>query len=104
MPTTQERAQQKELEQHEREALNAVIGEQVVHMLGGPGDLLRVQVRPLWGHYYRANVYVGKDVTSARIGNSYFMEVDGAGNIVASTPKLTNARAAESRRPCQAKS
>ena len=35
------------------EMLNAMIGEQVLHALGEPQNLLRVQVRPLWDGKYR---------------------------------------------------
>ena len=34
------------------------------------------------------NVFVGKDATSALIARSYFLETDGEGNIVTSTPKM----------------
>ena len=62
---------------------------EVIHALGKPGDLLQVQVRPLWENYYRANVFIGKDATSAHIADSYFLTADGDGNILTSTPKIT---------------
>ncbi len=70
------------------EARNALIGQRVMNVLGEPGDLLRVHVRHLWDRCYRVNVYVGPDAASARVANSYFLEVDGDGNIVASTPSV----------------
>lgn len=88
MPTTQQRGQPKDLEQHKRETLNALIGEQLIHTLGEPGHLLKVQVRLLWENWYRVNVLIGEDATSARIANSYFVKADKDGNIVESTPKI----------------
>jgi hypothetical protein len=88
-PTTQQREQREDLERHKRETLNALIGEQVLHTLGRPGDLFKVQVRPLWGNYYRVNVLVGADVTSVKVANSFFLSADGDGNIGPSTPKMT---------------
>ena len=89
MPTTLQNAELKVLKQHESEAWNALIREQVLHALGEPGGLLQVSVRPLWGNRYRVNVYVGSDVVSATVAHSYFLEIDGEGTITASTPKIT---------------
>jgi hypothetical protein len=89
MPTTQQRQQHQDMEQHQRELLNALIGEQVLYTLGEPGDLFKVQVRLLWGNYYRVNVLLGADATSARIAKSYFVEADSDANIVKSSPKIT---------------
>jgi hypothetical protein len=68
---------------------NAVIGGHVLHGLGQPGGLLRVDVRPLWPDHFRVNVLVGSDAASARVAHSYFLVADGAGNILASTPAVT---------------
>ena len=89
MPTTQQREQHQDIEQHKRETLSALVGEQVVHTLGRPADLLKVQTRSLWGNCYRVNVLVGLDAASAKVANSYFLVVDSDGKIVASTPKIT---------------
>jgi hypothetical protein len=89
MPTTQEREQLKDLEQCRRETLHALIEEQVMHALGKPGDLLKVQVRPLWKDHYRANVVVGTDAASARVAHSYFLVLDDDGKILASAPPIT---------------
>ena len=48
-----------------------------------------VQVRLLWGNYYRVNVCLGPDAASVKVAQSYFLKVDGDGNIVESTPKIT---------------
>jgi hypothetical protein len=73
----------------ECDRLNAVIRGQVIHRLGQPKDLLRVAVLPLWAAYYRVNVLVGADFTSARVAQSYFLQADGDGNIVVATPEIT---------------
>jgi hypothetical protein len=89
MPTTQEREQLRDLKQHRRDTLNALIGEQLIHTLGAPGDLLKVQVRRLWANKYRVNIFVGVDVVTAKVAHSYFLSVDANGNIMESTPKIT---------------
>jgi len=58
----------------------------VLAALGEPPALLRVQVKPLWGSYYRANVFVGKGFT-ARMAHSFFLNVDD-GEIVSSAPAI----------------
>jgi hypothetical protein len=89
MPATEQPEQRSDLERHARDTLPSLIGEQILHALGEPRDLLRVQVRPLWENHYRANVFTGKDAGSARIADSYFLTADGDGNIIASTPGIT---------------
>jgi hypothetical protein len=89
MPTTEPRQQHENLEQHVREAQNALIGEQVIHTLGTPDDLHNLQVRRLWEDHYRVNVLIGTGATTARIANSYFVKADSNGNIVRSNPKIT---------------
>jgi hypothetical protein len=84
-----EQHKDKDMERHQREALNALIGEQVIHTLGEPGGLHKVQVRRLWEDHYRVNVLIGADAASATIANSYFVEADGDGNIVKASPKIT---------------
>lgn len=89
MPTTQQRKEDNDIEQHQRETLNALIGEQIINSLGTPADLLKVQVRQLWKNRYRVNIFAGVDVASARIANSFFLVTDGDNKILASTPKIT---------------
>ena len=67
----------------------AFITKQLLARVGRPANLLMVQVRPLWDTWYRANLFVGPDVTAATIVNSYFLKVDGDGNIVESNPTIT---------------
>ena len=80
--------QHKDLERHQRESLDALIGERVIHTLGAPGDLLRVQVRRLWENHYRVNILIGADAASGKVANSYFLQADGEGNILQSTPRI----------------
>jgi hypothetical protein len=89
MPTAQRRDPDEEMKEHELETMNAVIGEQVIHILGEPGDLLQMQVRLLWENSYRVNVLIGADAARAKVANSYFVKTDNDGNIVESTPKIT---------------
>lgn len=77
------------MERHEKEAFNALIRKQVIHALGKPDDLLAVAVRPLWGRFYRVNIFVGPDVGVARLADSFFLEIDGDGKIAEATPKIT---------------
>jgi len=85
----QKREQNKDIEQHQRETQKALIREQVMHTLGEPVDLHKVQVRRLWEDHYRVNILVGQDAASAKITNSYFLTSDSTGKIITSNPKLT---------------
>jgi len=69
-------------------ARNDLIGKHVLDVLGKPGDLLLIQVRPLWDRRYRVNIVVGTNVTSARVANSFFLEADEDGTVIASTPRI----------------
>jgi hypothetical protein len=87
---TKPRSQQdEEMDRHQRDTLHILIEEQVMHTLGQPNDLHRIQVRPLWKHRYRVNVFVGPDAVSGKIANSYFVEVNNDGKIVAARPTIT---------------
>ena len=88
MPTKQPDHSSNEIEQQERQQLNAKIGDHVMRALGQPSDLHRLQVRRLWKDHYRVNILVGVDVVSAKVANSYFVVADGDGNIVRSNPKI----------------
>lgn len=89
MPAKQHSEQPADAERQQREHLTVLIGRQVIHMLGKPGDLQKVDVRPLWGGCYRVNILSGENAASVKIINSYFLETDGDGNIVGSTPTIT---------------
>jgi hypothetical protein len=93
MSKAKEREQKEQEQQKNRAedlgaALNALLAEQVVHTLGKPEGLHQVQVRRLWGNYFRVNILIGADAASVRVANSYFLKADGEGNIVESTPKI----------------
>ena len=88
LEVTQQREQEEGMKRHKQETLNALIGERVIHALGEPGNLLAVSVRPLWDNRYRVNVFAGTDAASARVVNSYFLEVDEEGAITTSTPTI----------------
>jgi hypothetical protein len=82
---------QKVAEQRSREGglLEAVIRDNVMTRLGRPPRLHHVQARNLFGDTYRVNVYVGDDAASAKVAHSYFLEADGDGKILTSSPVLT---------------
>ncbi len=71
-----------------RGLLNRLIGEQVLHSLGTPGDLIKVQVSPVGHGNFRVNVFVGKNAGSAKVGDSFFLTADTDGNITSSCPKI----------------
>ena len=64
------------------------IGRHVLVALGRPQDLHRMQVRRLWEDNYRVNVFTGPDAATAKVAHSYFLVVDGGGNITTSTPAI----------------
>lgn len=74
--------------------LHALIGHHVTQTLGQANELHKLKVHHLWGHCYRVNIMVGKDALSAKIAHSFFLEVDGDGNILTSTPRITRHYAA----------
>jgi hypothetical protein len=80
--------QDKDQEKQERQQRNALIGKNVLHALGQPADLRKVQVRRLWENHYRVNVLVGVDAASTKVAHSYFLVVGSEGNIIASTPAI----------------
>ena len=89
MPTQQRREPHAEPEKSAAPQVNAVIGRQVMQRLGQPDNLQRVQVCRLWEDHYRVNILVGADAASAKVAHSYFLEADGDGAIVTSTPRIT---------------
>ena len=77
------------VEHNESEVLTAVIRRQVLHALGKPLNLRKVQVCKVWNDHYRVNIVVGENAGSVRLAHSYFLVVDGDGQLVGSTPKIT---------------
>lgn len=72
-----------------RDAMKAIIGENVIRSLGCPVNMLKVKVNSVVGDHYRVNIMVGTNVGSARVADSFFLTADAAGNIVTSSPKIT---------------
>ncbi len=89
MTTVQSRQPPDDIESHKRQTQSRLIGEQVLHVLGTPDNLLSVQVRMLWENRYRVNVFVGPDAASAWVANSYFLVIGSNGDIMTSTPEIT---------------
>ena len=71
------------------EAESSAIKEQIIAALGKPTDLLKVVARPLWERCFRVNVFVGENAATAKIANSYFVEVDSDDRLIKSIPKIT---------------
>ena len=86
MPTQESKA--KDQDKQARQQRKAAIVRHVMDILGQPQDLHRVQVRHLWDDHYRVNVLLGDDPASTRVGHSYFLVVDGQGNVLTSTPEI----------------
>ena len=89
MSTAQQREQDRDRDQGEQQRRRAAIRGQVIRTLGTPVSLHDVQVRQLWGDNYRVNILVGEDAASLRVAHSFFLVVDGKGQILACTPELT---------------
>jgi hypothetical protein len=89
----QRRAERERARQKEQEGglLEAVIRDSVLSELGRPRGLVRVQVKCVWGDCYRVNVFVGADAASAKVAHSYFLEADGDGKVLTSSPAITRA-------------
>jgi hypothetical protein len=88
MTTKQQEKQPADSEKQQRQQMGALLGKKVLHTLGQPGNLIRMQVRTLWGDYFRVNVLVGPDAASVKIAHSFFLLSDGEGNILSSNPAI----------------
>ena len=84
-----EQPKEEKLKKDERETLDNLIREQVIHALGTPTDLRNVQVRKVWKDHFRVNVIVGENAGAVRVANSYFLVVDSGGGLVTATPRIT---------------
>jgi hypothetical protein len=89
MPSTGLDAPCRDKELQDAEKMTIRIRGHVLRALGGAGGTGRVQVRPLWGGYYRVNLVVGDGPGCFTIARSYFLKTDVAGNVLESTPELT---------------
>ena len=88
MPAKDQAKYQVDLTKATHEQRSAVITGQLLHDLGRPDALYRVEVRPLWDGHYRVNVFIGKDTASTRLAHSYFLVTDADGKILASDPDI----------------
>jgi hypothetical protein len=88
MPSKEPSDQTKLAAHQQLEAFNESIAQQVLQVLGKPGNLIKVQIRAVADFHYRVNVLVGVDAASARVANSFFLVVDAEGSVISSTPKL----------------
>jgi hypothetical protein len=71
--------------------LEAAVRGSVMSELGSPPGPHRVQVRRVWGDSYRVNVFVGDDAASFKVAHSYFLQADGDGKVLTSSPAITRA-------------
>ena len=75
--------------QEEAGLLEAVVRDNVLSALGTPPGPHRVQVRRVWGDRYRVNVFVGESAATLKVAHSYFLEADGDGKVLTSSPAIT---------------
>jgi hypothetical protein len=88
LSNTSDNAAAELLERQKHADCRSRIGHRVTGTLGNRDNVQVVQVRPLWEHHYRVNVFIGADLLSAKILHSYFVHADADGNIIRSTPKI----------------
>jgi hypothetical protein len=77
-----------ETKAQDQDRLKSAIRSRVLTALDEENRLGRVDVRALWGDYYRVNVLVGENPGCIIIASSYFIEADQQGNILQSRPPL----------------
>ncbi len=77
-----------ELTKPEEAERRVVLQRHVMQALGLQSEPQTVQVRRLWDNRYRVNVFIGKDVVSARIAYSYFLLVNPDGTIIEACPAI----------------
>jgi hypothetical protein len=77
-----------DMSRQRRDMLSDRIRKQIVRSLGSPVDLLKMQVQPIGEGRYRVNVFVGKDYSSGRIADSFFLTTDEEGKILTSSPEI----------------
>jgi hypothetical protein len=88
MTTTRRSELQREEEKVAAERLAVPIRQQVLQALGTPPGWHMVQVRSLWGDYFRVNVLVGESITSFSIRHSFFLLTDGEGSVLEASPEM----------------
>jgi hypothetical protein len=60
----------------------------ILSALGHPNGVREVQVHLLWEGHYRVNVVVGPNAVEVRIAHSFFLVLDGDGNLAFVNPDL----------------
>ena len=78
----------REEEQVAAERLAVRIRQQVLQKIGTPLGWHVVQVKPLWGDYFRVNVLIGESITTYTIRHSFFLLTDGEGGVVEASPEM----------------
>ena len=68
--------------------LEAVVADNILFELGVPPGPHRLQVRRVWGHDYRANLFLGDDAASFKVARSYCLSADGDGKVLACCPPI----------------
>lgn len=86
--TTKEQEPERIKDRSDQQRLEAGISRQVLDLLGRPLDPHWARVRHLWDGQYRVNVMIGESAVFAAIAHSYFVKIDGSGNIVDSSPSI----------------
>jgi hypothetical protein len=88
MAKTRQTELRREEEQLTSEQLAVRIRQEVLQALGTPVGWHVVQVRPLWGDDFRANVLIGESITSFTIRHSFFLLTDGEGGVLEASPEM----------------
>jgi hypothetical protein len=64
-----------------------LIRDNLLRAIGEPADFFQLQVKSLWGDYFRANVLVGT-FTECKVARSYFIKATPDGEIVTAVPAI----------------
>jgi hypothetical protein len=86
--TKAEQAERREEEGASSQRVAGRIRQQVLEALGTPPVSHEVHVRPLWANYFRVNVLLGESVTCLTVAHSFFLQADGEGRVLESSPEL----------------
>ena len=77
--------------------MEAVVADGVMSTLGRPPGFLRASARQVRAGRYRVNVFTGLHAGDARVAHSFFVEADGGGRVLASSPPVTGVYPAATR-------
>jgi len=101
IPTQQQDEDSRDESRHACRRRKVLISKHVIHAVGRPRNLHRLQVRHLWEDHYRVNILVCEDSASAKVAYSYFLVADTNGNILSSSPQIASAVDARTGAPCK---